>query len=210
MDIHCYANPISTNINQYLSMNILAIGAHPDDVEFGAAPLLIKELKKGNQAKIVVCSLGEAGTSGTPQGRKKEAMDAAKVVGAEIEFLNLGGDCHIEYNPQNGFKIAAILRKYKPNIVLAPSLMENQHPDHGRTGHGHHKRRREDGPENTDTLQTPLNAELAIGQFDLIKSGFVAPNAGLSGLFNLAGTTISNGHNVQSKGNITAEKLQII
>jgi AsmA protein len=67
------------------------------------------------------------------------------------------------------------------------------------------------GPMNdTDTLQTPLNAELAIGQFDLIKSGFVAPNAGLSGLFNLAGTTISNGHNVQSKGNITAEKLQII
>ena len=72
-------------------MKILAIGAHPDDVEFGAAPLLIKEVQKGNQAKIVVCSLGEAGTSGTPQGRKREAADAAKAIGAEIEFLNLGG-----------------------------------------------------------------------------------------------------------------------
>ncbi len=111
-------------------MKILAIGAHPDDVEFGAAPLLIKEIQKGNQAKIAVCSLGEAGTSGTPQGRKKEATDAANAIGAEIEFLNLGGDCHIECNPRNGFKIAAILRKFKPNIVLAPSLMENQHPDH--------------------------------------------------------------------------------
>ena len=73
-------------------MKILALGAHPDDVEFGERPLLIKEKKKGNQVKIVVCSLGEAGTSGTPQGRKQEAEDAAKTIGAEIEFLEMGGD----------------------------------------------------------------------------------------------------------------------
>jgi len=111
-------------------MNILAIGAHPDDVEFGAAPLLIKEIKKGNQVKIVVCSLGEAGTNGTPEGRKKESEEAAKLIGAEIEFLNMGGDCHITDSPENGFKIAEVIRKYKPDFVLAPSQTKNQHRDH--------------------------------------------------------------------------------
>lgn len=109
---------------------ILAFGAHPDDVEFGAAPLLIKENQLKNQTKIVVCSLGEAGTSGTPTLRKKEAMAAAKIMGAQIEFLNLGGDCHIEHNPKNAIKIAKIIRQFKPQIVLTPSLTENQHPDH--------------------------------------------------------------------------------
>ncbi|PIR96182.1 MAG: hypothetical protein COT92_02615 [Candidatus Doudnabacteria bacterium CG10_big_fil_rev_8_21_14_0_10_42_18] len=112
-------------------MKILAFGAHPDDVEFGAAaPLLIKETKKGSKAKIVVCSLGEAGSSGTSVGRKKEAAMAAKIIGAEIEFINLGGDCHIKYKPNNGITLAKIIRKYKPNIVLTTSLKEEQHPDH--------------------------------------------------------------------------------
>ncbi len=112
-------------------MKLLAIGAHPDDVEFGgAAALIIKEINKGNQAKIVVCSLGEAGSNGTPESRKKESQNAAKISGAEIEFLEMGGDCHIEYKPQNTIKIAKIIRQYKPDIVLAQSLTHNQHPDH--------------------------------------------------------------------------------
>jgi len=109
---------------------ILAIGAHPDDVEFGCGALLIREIAKGNSVKIVVCSLGEAGTNGTPAGRKAEATASAKFIGAEIEFINLGGDCKIEHNSKNSFKIAEIIRKYKPNIVLTTSLSENQHPDH--------------------------------------------------------------------------------
>lgn len=112
-------------------MKLLAFGAHPDDVEFGgAAALIIKETQKGNRAKVVVCSLGEAGTNGTPQSRKKESQNAARLIGAEIEFLNLGGDCHIEYKPQNTIKIARVIRQYKPDVVLAQSLTQNQHPDH--------------------------------------------------------------------------------
>ncbi len=109
---------------------IIAFGAHPDDVEFGVGGLLIKEIKNGNKVKIVIGSLGEAGSNGTPASRKKEAQDAAKFIGAEIEFINLGGDCHIENNPKSVIKVAEIIRKYQPNIVLAPSLAENQHPDH--------------------------------------------------------------------------------
>ncbi|MDD4989492.1 MAG: PIG-L family deacetylase, partial [Candidatus Pacebacteria bacterium] len=65
---------------------ILVFGAHPDDVEFGCGGLLIKEIENGSKVKIVVCSLGEAGTNGTPEGRKNEAEEAAKFIGAEIEF----------------------------------------------------------------------------------------------------------------------------
>src|SRR6202453_1006336 len=74
-------------------VNLLAIGAHPDDIEFGCAPVLIKEIQKGNQVKLLVLSLGEAGTSGTPQIRERESRDAAAKMGAAIEFLDFGGDC---------------------------------------------------------------------------------------------------------------------
>ncbi len=109
---------------------ILIFGAHPDDVEFGCGGLVIKEINNGSAVKIVIASLGEAGTNGTPEGRKKEAENSARLVGAEIEFIDLGGDCHIENKPENIIKVAEIVRKYKPNIVLAQSLVENQHPDH--------------------------------------------------------------------------------
>ncbi len=111
-------------------MNILVFAAHPDDAEFGCGGLIIKEIKKGSRVKIVVSSLGEAGTNGTPLGRKKEAQEAARLAGAEIEFLNLGGDCHIEDSPKNAILFAGIIRKFKADIVLAPELQRNQHPDH--------------------------------------------------------------------------------
>ncbi len=114
---------------------ILIFGAHPDDVEFGCGGLVIKEIKAGSQVKIVTCSLGEAGSNGTPESRKKEAQAAAKFIGTEIEFINLGGDCHIENNPKNKIKLAEMIRKFKPNIVLAQSLSENQHPDHAIVSH---------------------------------------------------------------------------
>lgn len=111
-------------------MNILAIGPHPDDIEFGCAPVLIKEVRNGNQVKMLVLSRGEAGSAGTPEAREQESRKAAQLIGATVEFLDFGGDCHLEYTPENAFKIAAEIRKFKPAIVLAPHPRENQHPDH--------------------------------------------------------------------------------
>jgi N-acetylglucosamine malate deacetylase 1 len=111
-------------------MMILAVGPHPDDIEFGCAPILIKEVKKGNEAKMLVLSRGEAGSAGTPEIREQEARKAAHLIGASIDFLDFGGDCHIEYSPENAFQIALEIRKTKPDIVLAPHFQENQHPDH--------------------------------------------------------------------------------
>jgi LmbE family N-acetylglucosaminyl deacetylase len=93
--------------------------------------LIIKEANKGTEIKIVVCSLGEAGSNGTPEERKLEAVEAAKISGVtDIEFLEMGGDCHIENTSKNAIIIAKIIREFKPDIVLAPELQINQHPDH--------------------------------------------------------------------------------
>ena len=115
-------------------MKILAIGAHPDDIEFGCCPILIKEVSKGSQVKILVLSLGEAGSNGTPEQRKQESMDAAKLIGADIEFLQMGGDCKIQDSPENAFLVARQIREFKPDIVIAPDTNENQHPDHAAAG----------------------------------------------------------------------------
>jgi len=111
-------------------MNILAIGPHPDDIEFGCAAVLIKEIQRGNRVKMLVLSRGDAGTAGTAEIREGEARAAAKLMGAEIAFLDFGGDCHFEYRPANAFQIAAAIREFQPEIVIAPHPEENQHPDH--------------------------------------------------------------------------------
>jgi LmbE family N-acetylglucosaminyl deacetylase len=113
---------------------VLAIGAHPDDIEFGCAAILIKEIKRGNRVKLLVLSRGEAGTGGTPELRERESREASRMMGAEIEFLDFGGDCRIEYTLENRLRIAAEIRKLRPAIVLAPDISENQHPDHAVAG----------------------------------------------------------------------------
>lgn len=111
-------------------MRILAVGAHPDDVEFGCAAVLIQEVRRGHEVRIVVASKGEAASSGSPEERAQEARDAARVIGAGIHFLDLGGDCQIEPARANALAIAREIRGFRPDVVLAPHLGENQHPDH--------------------------------------------------------------------------------
>src|SRR5262245_61659554 len=111
-------------------MKILAVGPHPDDIEFGCAPLLIQEAKLGHEVRLVITSLGESATFGTPEGRAEEARQAARIIGASIDFLDFGGDCHVEANTQNAVLMAREIRSFQPDIVLAPTPEENQHPDH--------------------------------------------------------------------------------
>jgi N-acetylglucosamine malate deacetylase 1 len=112
------------------STPLLIFGAHPDDIEFGCGGVIARETSLGRAAHFVVCSRGEAGTNGTPAQRTREAKKAAAILGATIEFVDLGGDAHFEVTPAYGIKLAAIMRRVRPTIVLAPSLVENQHPDH--------------------------------------------------------------------------------
>lgn len=113
---------------------LLAFGAHPDDLEFGAGGIIAQETRAGRAVHFVVCSRGEAGSNGTPAQRSAEAKAAAKLLGATIEFLALDGDAQLELKNAHARKLAAIIRRVKPALVLAPTTEQNQHPDHWRLG----------------------------------------------------------------------------
>jgi LmbE family N-acetylglucosaminyl deacetylase len=113
---------------------IVAFGAHPDDIEFGCGGVIAKETCAGRAAHFVICSHGEAGTHGTPAQRVAEAKKSAALLGATVEFIELDGDAHLEIRAAHAIKLAGIIRCVRPATVLAPSLVENQHPDHAKLG----------------------------------------------------------------------------
>jgi len=113
---------------------ILAFGAHPDDIEFGCGGVIAKETRAGRAAHFVICSRGEASSHGKPAQRVAEAKKSAGLLGATVEFIKLDGDAHLEVCVAYAIKLAGIIRRMRPGIVLAPSLVENQHPDHPRLG----------------------------------------------------------------------------
>ena len=113
---------------------LLAFGSHPDDIEFGCGGVIAKETRAGRAAHFVICSRGEAASHGTPKQRVAEAKKSATLLGATVEFVELDGDAHLEVRAAHAIKLAGIIRRVRPGIVLAPSLVENQHPDHPRLG----------------------------------------------------------------------------
>ncbi len=113
---------------------LLAFGAHPDDIEFGCGGVIAKETRAGRVAHFVICSRGEAASHGTPKQRVAEAKKSAALLGATVEFVELDGDAHLEVRTIHAIKLAGIIRRVRPGVVLAPSLVENQHPDHPRLG----------------------------------------------------------------------------
>lgn len=115
-------------------VDLLAFGAHPDDIEFGCGAVIARETQAGRGAHFVICSRGEAATNGTPVRRAAEAEKAAALLGASVEFIDLGGDAHMEINVAHVVQLAAIIRGVAPRVVLAPTLVENQHPDHTKLG----------------------------------------------------------------------------
>jgi LmbE family N-acetylglucosaminyl deacetylase len=115
-------------------MRILAIGAHPDDIEFACGGILLVEAARGADIFLCICSRGEAGTNGTPDEREAEARRAAELSGAKVEFLDLGGDCHIALTNQNAFAIARQIRLVRPDVLLSSTTTKDQHPDHAAIG----------------------------------------------------------------------------
>jgi N-acetylglucosamine malate deacetylase 1 len=113
---------------------LLAFGAHPDDIEFGCGGVIALETRAGRGAHMVVCSRGEAASHGTPEQRAAEAQNGAALLGATMEFAEMGGDAHLEASPAQAIKAAAIIRRVRPRIVLAPTTRRNQHPDHAQLG----------------------------------------------------------------------------
>lgn len=115
-------------------LRILAIGAHPDDIEFACGGILLTEAARGAEIFLCLCSRGESGSNGTPEEREAEARAAAKLLGAEISFLDFGGDSHLEYSNRHALTLAREIRLVRPDIVLGSVSSLNQHPDHAVVG----------------------------------------------------------------------------
>lgn len=114
-------------------LDILAFGAHPDDVELGAGGTLISHKAKGYSFGIVDLTQGELGTRGTAEIRLEEAKKAAEIMGADARE-NLGFDDGFFVNDKaHQLKVIEKIRKFRPRIVIC-NAEHDRHPDHGRGG----------------------------------------------------------------------------
>ena len=114
-----------------MNVDILAFGAHPDDVELSAGGSLLKQIHLGKTVAIVDLTKGELGSRGSEFMRLEEAKNASEILGI-MERVNLGfSDGFFEHNQIHLIKIIEQIRYFKPKIVLA-NAVEDRHPDHGR------------------------------------------------------------------------------
>jgi N-acetylglucosamine malate deacetylase 1 len=115
-----------------MQLDILAFGAHPDDVELFAGGTLAKMTALGHSAGVADMTRGELGTRGTPAQRKKEARKAAEILGLKVRE-NLGlADGDVLVTSAARLKVIRLLRKYCPRIVLTHHW-DDKHPDHVNT-----------------------------------------------------------------------------
>lgn len=114
-----------------MKLDILAIAAHPDDVELSCAGTLMVHAQQGLKVGIVDLTRGELGTRGTPEGRLIEAQNACALMGLEVRE-NLGlADGFFQNTREDQMAVIRAIRKYRPEIVLANAI-DDRHPDHGR------------------------------------------------------------------------------
>ena len=116
-----------------LNMDVLAFGAHPDDIEIFCSGTIRKLIKHGKKCAVVDLTEAERSTRGNVELRKEESLASNKILGLEHR-INLGiTDANIELNWENKLKIIYAIRKYKPNTILCP-YFDCRHPDHENTG----------------------------------------------------------------------------
>jgi bacillithiol biosynthesis deacetylase BshB1 len=112
-----------------MKLDLLAIAAHPDDVELTCGGTLLKAAEQGYKTGILDLTAGEMGTRGTPETRLKEAAAAANILRvAHRENLRLP-DAHLEVSNDMKLAVARRIRALKPHTVILP-YWEGRHPDH--------------------------------------------------------------------------------
>ncbi|MFQ5647599.1 MAG: bacillithiol biosynthesis deacetylase BshB1, partial [bacterium] len=114
-------------------IDILAIGAHPDDVELGAAGFLMKMKDLGYKTAVLDLTRGEMGSRGSADIRAREADAAAELMGLEERRSLDLRDSHLEITLENRHKLAKVIRELKPTFLIAPYFVD-KHPDHGIAG----------------------------------------------------------------------------
>ncbi|HLF53391.1 bacillithiol biosynthesis deacetylase BshB1 [Flavobacterium sp.] len=114
-----------------MKLDILAFGAHPDDVELGCGGTIAKEIALGKKVGIIDLTRGELGTRGSAEIRDQEANAAAKILGVAVrENLNMRDGFFVN-DESHQLKIIQMIRKYKPEIVICNAI-DDRHIDHGK------------------------------------------------------------------------------
>ena len=114
-----------------MKLDILAVGAHPDDVELGCAATLAKEVARGKKVGILDLTRGELGTRGSAEIRDKEAQEAAKILGVEVRHNLEFSDGFFMNNVAHQLEIIKIIRKHRPDMILCNAI-DDRHIDHGK------------------------------------------------------------------------------
>ncbi|CAI8358798.1 MAG: N-acetyl-alpha-D-glucosaminyl L-malate deacetylase 1 [Flavobacterium sp. SCGC AAA160-P02] len=114
-----------------MKLDILAFGAHPDDVELGAAATIAKEISFGKKVGIIDLTQGELGTRGSKELRKEEASKAANILGVSVRENLEFADGFFKNDKEHQLKIIKYIRKYQPEIVLC-NTVDDRHIDHGK------------------------------------------------------------------------------
>jgi bacillithiol biosynthesis deacetylase BshB1 len=113
-----------------MKLDILAFGAHPDDVELSCSATLMKHKDLGYKIGIIDLTRGEMGTRGSVEQRNQEAINAAVIMQLDArENLDLP-DGFIENNKEQQLSIIKMIRKYQPEIIIT-NAFSDRHPDHG-------------------------------------------------------------------------------
>ena len=112
-----------------MKLDILAIGAHPDDVEMSCGGTIAKEIAKGKKVGILDLTRGELGTRGSAEIRDQEGAAAAAILGVSVRHNLALADGFFQNDPESQLKVIHFLRKYKPEIVLC-NATDDRHIDH--------------------------------------------------------------------------------
>jgi N-acetylglucosamine malate deacetylase 1 len=112
-----------------MKLDLLAIAAHPDDVELTCGGTLLKMARRGYKTGILDLTAGEMGTRGTPETRAREAAKAAKLLRVSWRDTLSVPDSDVQPARQHKLKLASLIRKLRPKTVILP-YWEARHPDH--------------------------------------------------------------------------------
>ena len=114
-----------------MKLDILAFGAHPDDVELGCGATIAKEISLGKKVGIIDLTRGELGTRGSAEIRDQEAAAAAKILGVSARENLAFRDGFFTNDEKHQLEIIKMIRKYQPEIVLCNAI-DDRHIDHGK------------------------------------------------------------------------------
>jgi bacillithiol biosynthesis deacetylase BshB1 len=115
-----------------MKTDILAFGAHPDDVELAAAGTLLRAARAGESTGVITLTRGEAGTRGSPETRAAEFRAAGRVLGLAHQEMLSFPDGRLAVDDESKLAVVREIREHRPTILLLP-YWEDRHPDHGAT-----------------------------------------------------------------------------